>query len=166
MRLRRPGGRGGLPRQAEEADPIQHPGPTADIAIHGSCATRYDGVRRAFTQNFLQGKEIGAAVAAWVNGELGVNLLAGTADEAGSTPWQVDTLSTVLSGTKGLTSTCVHQLVERGDLDLDAPVARYWPAFAQAGKQDIPLGTGMSHRSGVIGPRLLIDWTQVTDWDL
>ncbi|HXO08365.1 MAG TPA: serine hydrolase, partial [Solirubrobacteraceae bacterium] len=60
-------------------------------------------MRRAFTQNFVQGKEIGAAVAAWVDGELVVNLWAGTADEAGSTPWQVDTLSTVLSGTKGLT---------------------------------------------------------------
>ncbi len=75
------------------------------MAIHGSCATRFDGVRRAFAQNFVQGKEIGAAVAAWVDGELVVNLWAGTADETGSKPWQVDTLSTVLSGTKGLTST-------------------------------------------------------------
>ena len=123
-------------------------------------------MRRAFTQNFVQGKEIGAAVAAWVDGELVVNLWAGTADEAGTKPWQVDTLSTVLSGTKGLTSTCVHQLVERGDLDLNAPVARYWPEFAQAGKGDITLGMVMSHRSGVIGPRQRMDWTQVTDWDL
>jgi CubicO group peptidase (beta-lactamase class C family) len=136
------------------------------MAIHGSCATRFDGVRRAFAQNFVQGKEIGAAVAAWVDGELVVNLWAGTADEAGSKPWQVDTLSTVLSGTKGLTSTCVHQLVERGDLDLNAPVARYWPEFAQAGKEDITLGMVMCHRSGVIGPRQRMDWTQVTDWDL
>ena len=166
MRLRRPGGRRGRRRQAEEADRIQHPGATADIAIHGTCATRFDGVRRAFTQNFVQGKEIGAAVAAWVDGELVVNLWAGMADEAGSKPWQVDTLSTVLSGTKGLTSTCVHQLVERGDLDLNAPVARYWPEFAQAGKEDITLGMVMSHRSGVIGPRQRMDWTQVTDWDL
>jgi CubicO group peptidase (beta-lactamase class C family) len=123
-------------------------------------------VRRAFAQNFVQGKEIGAAVAAWVDGELVVNLWAGTADEAGTKPWQVDTLSTVLSGTKGITSTCVHQLVERGDLNLNAPVARYWPEFAQAGKEDITLGMVMSHRSGVIGPRQRMDWTQVTDWDL
>src|ERR1700733_5055208 len=136
------------------------------MAIHGSCATRFDGVRRAFAQNFMQGKEIGAAVAAWVDGELVVNLWAGTADEAGSTPWQGDTLSTGLSGTNGPPSTCVHQLVERGDLDLNAPVARYWPEFAQAGKEDITLGMVMSHRSGVIGPRQRMDWTQVTDWDL
>jgi CubicO group peptidase (beta-lactamase class C family) len=112
------------------------------------------------------GKEVGAAVAAWVDGELVVNLWGGVADEAGARPWQQDTLSTVLSGTKGLTSTCVHQLVERGELDLNAPVARYWPEFAQAGKQDITLAMVMSHRSGVIGPRQRMDWTQVTDWDL
>ena len=64
-----------------------------------------------------------------MDGELVVNLWAGTADAAGTRAWQVDTLATVLSGTKGLTSTCVHQLAERGELDLNAPVARYWPAF-------------------------------------
>src|SRR6202041_32468 len=161
MRLRRARGRRGRPRQAEGGGPIQHPGATADIAIHGSCATRFDGVRRAFTQNFLQGKEIGAAVAAWVDGELVVNLWAGTADAAGTRAWQVDTLATVLSGTKGLTSTCVHQLAERGELDLNAPVARYWPEFAQAGKEDITIAMVMSHRSGVIGPRQRLDWKQV-----
>jgi CubicO group peptidase (beta-lactamase class C family) len=123
-------------------------------------------VRDAFEQNFLLGKEIGAAVAAWVDGELVVNLWAGTADAAGTRPWQADTLATVLSGTKGLTSTCVHQLVERGELDLNAPVARYWPEFGQAGKEAITIGMVMSHRSGVIGPRQRLHWTQVTDWDL
>jgi CubicO group peptidase (beta-lactamase class C family) len=123
-------------------------------------------VRDAFSENFVLGKEVGAAVAAWVDGELVVNLWGGVADEAGARPWQQDTLSTVLSGTKGLTSTCVHQLAERGELDLNAPVARYWPEFAQAGKQDITLAMVMSHRSGVIGPRQRMDWTQVTDWDL
>jgi CubicO group peptidase (beta-lactamase class C family) len=123
-------------------------------------------VRNAFEQNFLLGKEVGAAVAAWVDGELVVNLWAGTADAAGTRPWQVDTLATVLSGTKGLTSTCVHQLVERGELDLNAPVARYWPEFGQAGKEAITIGMVMSHRSGVIGPRQRLHWTQVADWDL
>ena len=77
-----------------------------------------------------------------MDGELVVNLWAGTADAAGTRPWQVDTLATVLSGTKGLTSTCVHQLVERGELDLNAPVARYWPEFAQAGKEAITIAHG------------------------
>jgi CubicO group peptidase (beta-lactamase class C family) len=138
----------------------------ADIDIHGSCASRFERVRDAFERNFALRHEIGAAVAAWVDGELVVNLWAGTADAAGSRPWQVDTIATVLSGTKGLTSTCVHQLAERGELDLNAPVARYWPEFAQAGKEDITIAMVMSHRSGVIGPRQRLHWEQVTDWDL
>lgn len=138
----------------------------ADVDIHGSCASRFERVRDAFERNFAVRHEIGAAVAAWVDGELVVNLWAGTADAAGTRPWQVDTMATVLSGTKGLTSTCVHQLAERGELDLNAPVARYWPEFAQAGKEDITIAMVMSHRSGVIGPRQRLHWEQVTDWDL
>ena len=138
----------------------------AEVDIHGSCASRFEGVRDAFVRNFALRHEIGAAVAAWVDGELVVNLWAGTADAAGTRPWQVDTMATVLSGTKGLTSTCIHQLVERGELDLNAPVARYWPEFAQAGKQDITIAMVMSHRSGVIGPRQRLHWQQVTEWDL
>jgi CubicO group peptidase (beta-lactamase class C family) len=138
----------------------------ADVDVHGSCTSRFERVRDAFEQNFALRKEVGAAVAAWVDGELVVNLWAGTADAAGTRPWRVDTLATVLSGTKGLTSTCVHQLVERGELDLDAPIARYWPEFGQAGKEAITIAMVMSHRSGVIGPRERLPWQQVTDWDL
>lgn len=123
-------------------------------------------MREAFRQNFVQRGEVGAAVAAWVDGELVVNLWGGWADAAGTRPWRVDTLATVLSGTKGLTSTCVHQLVERGELDLQAPVARYWPEFARAGKEAVTVAMVLSHRSGVIGPRTRMHWTQVTDWDL
>jgi CubicO group peptidase (beta-lactamase class C family) len=71
----------------------------------------------------------------------------------------------VLSGTKGLSATCVHQLADRGELDLQAPVAHYWPEFGQAGKEDITLAMVMSHRSGVIGPRVPMSWQQVCDWD-
>jgi CubicO group peptidase (beta-lactamase class C family) len=137
----------------------------AAIEIHGSCASRFAKVRDAFEQNFALRNEVGAAVAAWVDGELVVNLWAGSADAAGTRPWREDTLATVLSGTKGLTSTCIHQLVERGELDLDAPVARYWPEFAQAGKEAITIGMVMSHRSGAIGPRTRMPWQKVADWD-
>jgi len=137
-----------------------------DVEIHGSCTPRFERVRESFEQNFALRNDVGAAVAAWVDGELVVNLWAGTADAAGTRPWRVDTLATVLSGTKGLTSTCVHQLIERGELDLDAPVARYWPEFGQAGKEAITIAMVMGHRSGVIGPREQLPWQQVTDWDL
>jgi CubicO group peptidase (beta-lactamase class C family) len=138
----------------------------SDIDIHGLCASRFEKVRDAFEHNFALRSEVGAAVAAWVDGELVVNLWAGSADAAGTRPWQVDTLATVLSGTKGLTSTCVHLLAERGELDLYAPVARYWPEFGQAGKEAITIAMVLSHRSGVIGPRTRLRWEQVTDWDL
>ena len=137
-----------------------------DVDIQGSCASRFDRVHDAFKENFALRNEVGAAVAVWVDGDLVVNLWGGSADAAGNRPWREDTLATVLSGTKGLTSTCVHQLADRGELDLHAPVARYWPEFGQAGKKDITIATVMGHRSGVIGPRTRLDWEQVTDWDL
>ncbi|MGH3633567.1 serine hydrolase domain-containing protein [Mycobacterium sp.] len=136
-----------------------------DADIHGSCAAGFERVRDAFEQNFALRDEVGAAVAIYVDGDLVVNLWGGSADAAGTRPWRPDTLAAVLSATKGLTSTCVHQLVEVGELDLHAPVARYWPEFGQAGKQDITIAMVLSHRSGVIGPRTPLRWEDVADWD-
>ena len=135
------------------------------VSVHGSCASDFAGVRDAFEQNFVLRAEAGAAVAVWVDWTLVVNLWGGHADNAGRRPWQEDTLTTVLSGTKGLTSTCVHQLADRGELDLHAPISRYWPEFGQAGKEDITLAMVMSHRSGVIGPRTRVTTEQLCDWD-
>ncbi|MGV0626720.1 serine hydrolase domain-containing protein [Mycolicibacter minnesotensis] len=136
------------------------------VQIHGACAPRFEGVREAFEQNFASGNEVGAAVAAYVDGELVVNLWGGTADGAGARPWQENTLAVIFSGSKGLTSTVVHQLIERGELELDAPVMRYWPEFGQAGKQDVTLAMVLSHRAGAIGPRTPLRWQDVADWDL
>lgn len=138
----------------------------SDVEIHGSCASDFQRVRDAFELNFTERNEVGAAVAAFVDGELVVNLWGGSADAAGERPWRQDTLATILSGTKGITSTCVHQLVERSELDLHAPVARYWPEFGQAGKQNITLAMVLSHRSGMIGPPTPLRWQDVADWDL
>lgn len=113
-------------------------------------APDFGGVRDAFERNFALRNEVGAAVVAWVDGDLVVNLWGGWADAARTRPWQQNTLTTVLSGTKGLTSTCG---------------ARYWPEFGQAGKEAITLAMVLSHRSGVIGPRTPMTWQQVTDWD-
>src|SRR5271154_2329291 len=117
-----------------------------DVGIKGSCAPKFAQVQDAFERNFVQRKEVGAAVAVWVDGELAVNLWGGSADAAGTRAWQQDTLATVLSGTKALTSTCVHQLIDRGELDLHAPVANYWPEFSQAGKEGVTLAMVLSHR--------------------
>ena len=123
-------------------------------------------MRDAFERNFEENDEIGAAVAVWVEGELVVNLWGGWADGARTAPWLEDTLAPIYSGTKGLTSTCVHLLVDRGELDLDAPVAAYWPEFGRAGKESITVGMVLSHRSGVIGPRARMTPEQTLDWDL
>jgi CubicO group peptidase (beta-lactamase class C family) len=138
---------------------------TADVPISGSCAPSFDEVREQFERNFAERGDIGAAVAAWVDGELVVNLWGGWQDAGRQQPWQQDTLASVFSGSKGLTSTCVHLLVERGEIDLEKPVATYWPEFAQSGKDAVTVAMVMAHRSGVIGPQRRLSPTEVLDWD-
>ncbi|MEV3906090.1 serine hydrolase domain-containing protein [Mycobacterium sp. NPDC050551] len=136
-----------------------------DQPVHGRCDPLFTKLRDAFEANFTQRDDVGAAVAVWVEGDLVVDLWGGYADAAGRRPWRRDTLASVFSGSKGLTSTCVHLLADRGELDLDAPVAAYWPEFGQAGKQDITVAMVLSHRSGVIGPHTPLHWSDAADWD-
>ena len=135
------------------------------LLINGLCAAGFERVRDAFESNFTDGDDVGAAVAVWVEDDLVVNLWGGFADAAALRPWRENTLTSVYSGSKGLTSTCVHLLADRGELDLYAPVARYWPEFSQAGKQDITVAMVLGHRSGVIGPRTRLHWADAADWD-
>lgn len=137
----------------------------SEVPINGSCAPGFERVCDAFTSNFADRAEVGAAVAVWVEGDLVVNLWGGFADAAGRRPWREDTLASIYSGSKGLTSTCVHLLADRGELDLHAPVASYWPEFGQAGKQDITIAMVLGHRSGVIGPRTRLPWAVAADWE-
>ena len=109
------------------------------IAVEGTCATGFERVRDAFAENFAQGGEVGATVAATVDGKLVVDLWAGHADAARTRPWTRDTIVDIASSTKGSTTICAHRLVDAGLLDLEAPVARYWPEFAQAGQAAIPV---------------------------
>jgi len=138
---------------------------TVQIPVSGTCAPEFEGVRDNFVRNFAENGEIGAAVAIWVEGDLVVNLWGGHADSGRRRHWRENTLASVFSGTKGLTSTCIHLLADRGEIDLQAPVARYWPEFGQAGKQDITVAMVLGHRSGVIGPRTRMHWSEVADWD-
>jgi CubicO group peptidase (beta-lactamase class C family) len=137
----------------------------SELHIDGVCASGFERVRTAFEANFADRDEVGAAVAAWVDGELVVNLWGGWINEDRSAPWREDTLASVFSGSKGLTSTCVHLLADRGEIDLHAPVATYWPEFGQAGKDAITIASVMSHRSGVIGPRRRMAPDETLDWD-
>ena len=105
----------------------------SEVPISGVCASGFEKVRDAFEKNFVERDEIGAAVAVWVEGALVVNLWGGWADGGRQRPWREDTLASIFSGSKGLTSTCMHLLADRGEIDLHAPVVKYWPEFGQAG---------------------------------
>ena len=122
----------------------------ADVpAIQGDVEPRFEGVRAAFAQNFAEAEELGAAVHVMVDGETVVDLWGGLADRESGRLWERDTLVNVWSSTKGVLATAAHMLVDRGLLDLDAPVARYWPEFAQASKERIPVGWLLSHQAGL-----------------
>src|SRR4051812_44791552 len=108
--------------------------PLATLAVHGTSAPGYEPVRTAFEENFRQRGELGAAFAATRHGEVVVDLWAGWTDPSRTTAWGPDTLTNVWSTTKGMTAICAHRLADAGELDIDAPVAKYWPEFAAAGK--------------------------------
>jgi CubicO group peptidase (beta-lactamase class C family) len=121
----------------------------AMVPLHGFVAAGYEAVRVAFAQNFAERGEVGAAVAAWAHGEPILSLWGGHADANRQLPWTENTVVIVFSMTKGLTATCVHHLAERGGIDLDLPVAEYWPEFGVAKKSAISTRMVLSHRAGL-----------------
>ncbi len=135
------------------------------VEIHGHCDPRFERVRQAFAANFSSPGEVGAAVAITYRNQPVVDLWGGWADQAKTRPWQRDTLVNVYSTTKAMTALCAHRLAERGQLDLDAPVARYWPEFAQAGKADLPVRYLLSHRSGLAAVKNMLPPEALFDWD-
>jgi CubicO group peptidase (beta-lactamase class C family) len=139
------------------------------LVIHGSVDPRFERVRESFAENFRERGEVGAAVAVTVDGATAVDLWAGHADQARSRPWQRDTIVNVYSTTKGMAALCLLRLVDEGRVDLDAPVARYWPEFAQAGKDAMPVRHLLGHRSGLAAVKPLLpdealyEWSAMTD---
>jgi CubicO group peptidase (beta-lactamase class C family) len=137
--------------------------------IHGTWDPRFAAVRDAFAANFEAGREVGASFAATVDGAFVIDLWAGDADAARTRPWQRDTIVNVFSTTKAMTAICAHVLVERGLLDMNAPVAHYWPEFTQAGKATLPVRYLLSHTAGLAAIRqpladgAFYDWQQMVD---
>jgi CubicO group peptidase (beta-lactamase class C family) len=134
------------------------------VKIEGTCDPRFRRVREIFAANFENGLEVGAAVAATIDGKTVFDLWGGYADKAKTKPWTRDTIVNVWSTTKGITSICAHRLVDQGKLDLDAPVAKYWPEFAQAGKEGIPVNYLLSHRAGLPAVRKQLPMDAYTNW--
>ena len=116
--------------------------------VHGAWAPGFEGVREAFARNLAE-SEVGAACCVYWNGEPVIDVWGGLADREAGRPWQRDTAALVFSSSKGVTAALVHLLAQRDQLDLDAPVARYWPEFAANGKQSITLRHVLTHRAGL-----------------
>ncbi|WP_433936315.1 serine hydrolase domain-containing protein [Sorangium cellulosum] len=117
--------------------------------VHGFVADGWATVADTFRANIKDGTDLGAAFCVYVDGRAVVDLWGGLADREQNRPWDRDTIALVASTTKGAVAICAHLLVERGELDLDAPVVRYWPEFGTAGKEDIPVRWLLSHQAGL-----------------
>ena len=137
----------------------------ADVEVHGMVDPAFGAVRDAFEANFAEHGDIGAAVCVYHRGRPVVDLWGGLADRDAGRAWERDTLQLVFSATKGIAATCVHLLAERGVLDLDAPVARYWPEFAAEGKEAIPLRWVLSHEAGLAAVTGTVTMDDVLGWE-
>ena len=122
----------------------------AEIHVEGSYLPRFEPVRRAFAQNFMTGRELGACVAVMIDGEMVVDLWGGYRDRARAHHWEEHTMVSVQSVVKGFVALCGCLLIDRGELDPDKPVAWYWPEFGRAGKEHITVYQLLTHQSGVI----------------
>jgi CubicO group peptidase (beta-lactamase class C family) len=123
---------------------------TTTTHVDGFVAPGFEEVRAEFERNFAERGEIGAAVAAYWRGEKVVDLWGGRRTPDGDAPWNEDTMVVVMSITKGLSAMTLAVAHARGWLDYDAPVARYWPEFAQNGKAAVTVRQLLGHEAGLV----------------
>ncbi len=133
--------------------------------IHGFCDERFRPLEDAFRHNLDSGLDKGASLAVTLGGEPVVDLWGGTRDYEMITPWEADTVVRVFSTSKIMVMITVLVLVDRGLLDLDAPIAQYWPEFAKHGKDSITARQVLVHRSGLPGFGRSVSFDEVADWD-
>ena len=123
-----------------------------NIPVEGHCDPAFETVRHTLESNMAAGDEVGCAVSVTVDGETVVDLWAGYRDAARTGPWQRNTITDMKSVGKSIYALCVLRLVGQGLVELDAPVARYWPAFAQAGKEKVSVRQLLGHVAGLPFP--------------
>jgi CubicO group peptidase (beta-lactamase class C family) len=133
--------------------------------VQGTCDPRFEAMRRILAANIDSGADVGASVAVALDGELVVDMWGGWEDEAHSAPWGRDTITNVWSSTKTQMALCALMLVDRGLLDVDAPVSTYWPEFAANGKDGVLVRHLLSHTSGVSGWDQPITVQDIYDWE-
>ena len=135
------------------------------MEIHGHVDPEFRAVRDEFERNFNERGDLGASVCVIVDGQTVADLWSGVADPTTGAPWRKDTLTLLMSTTKGATSLCVHMLIDRGELDLDAPVAAYWPEFATNGKGGVTVRMLLNHQAGLPTLRETLVEGQFLDWE-
>jgi CubicO group peptidase (beta-lactamase class C family) len=135
------------------------------VKVEGTCDPKFNRVKDVFVENFEKRNEVGAAAAVMLDGKSIVDIWAGHADREKTRPWTRDTLVNVYSTTKGVTAICAHRLADKGLLDIDAPVAKYWPEFAQAGKDKLPVRYLLSHKAGMAAVRKPLDDDALFNWN-
>ncbi|MFJ2261947.1 serine hydrolase domain-containing protein [Streptomyces sp. NPDC087844] len=134
------------------------------VTVEGTSTARFEPVRAALAAHLESGEELGASIAIDVDGVMEVDLWGGHADAARTVPWHRDTLVGLWSTTKTLSSLAALVLVDRGALDLDRPVAHYWPEFAARGKEDIEVRHVLAHTSGLSGWQQPFTVDDLYDW--
>jgi len=133
--------------------------------IGGRCDERFGPVRDAVAGNLDSGGDLGCSAAIVLDGELVVDLWGGHLDEARTTAWERDTVVTVFSASKTMTNLCALVLADRGELDLHAPVARYWPEFAAAGKERVEVRHVLAHTAGLPVWSTPVTVDDMYDWE-
>ena len=135
------------------------------MEVSGQVDAGFEPMVEAFVENFREHGEVGASVCVYRHGRPVLDIWGGLADRQRERPWSEETAVLVFSSTKGVTAICANLLAQRGLLDLDAPVAAYWPEFAAEGKADVTVRGALSHRAGVpaIDAQLTLD--EVLAWD-
>src|SRR5918996_2992755 len=123
---------------------------TTSLLVNGTCDAAFAAVREEFERNFRQRGEVGAAVCVYRDGKPVVDLWGGHKDLERTIPWAENTIVIMNSVAKSMCALCTHILIDRGLVDFDAPVARYWPEFGAAGKQGVLVRHVLSHTCGVI----------------
>ena len=139
---------------------VAHP-----VEIHGFVSSGYEAVRDAFAENFAKRHELGAACCVYHKGEKVIDLWGGVRDKTTGALWEEDTMVIVHSTTKGLAAMTLALAHSRGWLDYDAPVCKYWPEFAQNGKEKITVRQLLAHQAGLFAFDEKVDRNVVADLD-
>ncbi len=137
----------------------------AKVEIKGTCSERFAPVREAFAHNLESGQDVGASVAVFVDGEPVVDLWGGHFDGTYTRPYERDTIAQGYSSTKTVTGLCALYLADRGEIDLDAPVAKYWPEFAAEGKGGIVVKQLLGHTAALCGWDVPMTFDDLYDWE-